>query len=339
MDNITAVASLCNDKMCFLHGSNSTFSEELSYELHCSTMESPFNLSDGFHNTSKDAYLKTILGPKQPEFYKLIPVTVIYCLIFVTGLVGNVCTCIVIARNQYMHTATNYYLFNLAIADLLVLVLGLPQETYSLWSAYPWIFGEAYCIVRTMAAETSTYASILTITSFTMERYVAICHPMRAKALSSLKRAVKVIIILWILSALCAVPIVMQYGIVYVNSPSDGRPMPESALCNIRQDRYLKHIFEAATILFFLMPMTVISVFYVLIGLAIRRSVQGIGSQSSQSSRSTENPGTELRILQQAQARRAVLKMLGMSLGCLPQITIFSTLDLNAKGEVDFSYD
>ncbi len=112
------------------------------------------------------------LGPKRQELYQVIPLTIVYCVIFLTGIIGNVSTCIVIAKNKYMQTATNYYLFNLAMADLLVLVLGLPLETYQFWSAYPWVFGDIFCVIRTMAAETSTYASILTITAFTVERYV-----------------------------------------------------------------------------------------------------------------------------------------------------------------------
>lgn len=36
-----------------------------------------------------------------------------------TGVIGNVTTCVVIAGNSYMHTATNYYLFSLAISDML----------------------------------------------------------------------------------------------------------------------------------------------------------------------------------------------------------------------------
>ena len=47
-----------------------------------------------------------------------------YGLIFLTGVVGNVSTCIVIIKNNYMHTATNYYLFSLAISDVLTLILG-----------------------------------------------------------------------------------------------------------------------------------------------------------------------------------------------------------------------
>jgi hypothetical protein len=36
---------------------------------------------------------------------------VIYAIIFVLGMLGNIVTCIVIAKNRSMHTMTNYYLF------------------------------------------------------------------------------------------------------------------------------------------------------------------------------------------------------------------------------------
>jgi len=70
----------------------------------------------------------------------------------------------------------------------------------------------------TLAAETSTYASILTITAFTVERYVAICHPVKARLASSagLNRSIKLVVLIWIVAAVCSVPIVVQYGVVYV---------------------------------------------------------------------------------------------------------------------------
>lgn len=64
------------------------------------------------------------LGPKRDPLYSVIPITVIYVVIFISGLVGNVCTCFVIIRNRHMRTATNYYLFSLAVSDLLLLVVG-----------------------------------------------------------------------------------------------------------------------------------------------------------------------------------------------------------------------
>ncbi len=48
----------------------------------------------------------------------------IYGVILLVGLIGNLCTCVVIVHNKSMHNSTNYYLFSLAISDLLMLVLG-----------------------------------------------------------------------------------------------------------------------------------------------------------------------------------------------------------------------
>lgn len=257
--------------------------------------------------------LEQVLGPRRQDLVKVIPVTVIYAVIFVTGVVGNISTCIVIARNRYMHTATNVCLFNLAVSDLLMVVLGLPQETYSFWSAYPWIFGETFCVFRTMAAETSTYSSILTITAFTVERYVAICHPVKARVLSGLGRAAKVIALIWVVSATCSIPIVVQYQVVYV--PDDnGHPIPDSATCNIPNDRYLSQAFEVSTFLFFVAPITVISVLYGLIGLAIRRSaLTRSGSDASIHGGDKTVAVDHHRSHQQARTRLSVIKMLGRS--------------------------
>lgn len=54
----------------------------------------------------------------------IVPITVIYAIIFIAGILGNVITCVVIATNKTMHTATNYYLFNLAVSDTFILLFG-----------------------------------------------------------------------------------------------------------------------------------------------------------------------------------------------------------------------
>lgn len=42
----------------------------------------------------------------------------------ITGIFGNLSVCCVILRFPGMRSATNYYLFSLAVADLLILLLG-----------------------------------------------------------------------------------------------------------------------------------------------------------------------------------------------------------------------
>lgn len=67
------------------------------------------------------------------SLYVIVPMTLCYALIFVSGVIGNVSTCVVIFYNKYMHTATNFYLFSLAMSDLLLLLSALPKEMYELW--------------------------------------------------------------------------------------------------------------------------------------------------------------------------------------------------------------
>ncbi|KAF0294376.1 Pyrokinin-1 receptor [Amphibalanus amphitrite] len=106
----------------------------------------------------------TLLAPEHAPLHVIISMTVLYGVIFFISALGNTIICITIVHKRYMHTATNYYLLNLAISDLLLLITGLPYEMYSFWRPHSQhIFGEAFCVLRSLCAETSTNASILTI--------------------------------------------------------------------------------------------------------------------------------------------------------------------------------
>ncbi|XP_076629629.1 pyrokinin-1 receptor [Colletes latitarsis] len=206
---------------------------------------------------------------RRDPLYIVLPITIIYAVIFLTGVVGNVSTCVVIARNKSMHTATNYYLFSLAVSDLLLLISGLPPEMYYIWSHFPYVFGEAFCIIQSFAAETSANATVLTITAFTVERYVAICHPIISHTMSKLSRAVKFVIVIWLLALCLAVPQAYQFGIVY--DYSNGSMITDSARCSMKWT-LIDHAFEISTMLFFVVPMTIITVLYVLIAIQLRKS-------------------------------------------------------------------
>lgn len=90
----------------------------------------------------------------------VIPFTIVYAVIFLTGVIGNISTCIVIAKNKSMHTATNYYLFSLAVSDMLLLISGLPPEMYRIWSPDTYIFGHFICFLQGFSAETSANATV-----------------------------------------------------------------------------------------------------------------------------------------------------------------------------------
>ncbi|XP_049821738.1 pyrokinin-1 receptor isoform X2 [Aethina tumida] len=235
--------------------------------------ETALNISFHYATNGNVAYNESDWGPKRDPLYIVIPISLIYVLTFVSGVLGNISTCIVIARNKSMHTATNYYLFSLAISDLLLLISGLPPEIYAIWSKYPYIFGEAFCVLQGFAAETSANATVLTITAFTMERYVAICHPFLSHTLSKLNRAIKFIIAIWILAMCLAVPLAMAFGVVCAQL-ADGNFSDEQCICTVKRV-VMPHAFEISTFVFFIAPMSLITVLYILIGLQLHRSTVG----------------------------------------------------------------
>lgn len=96
------------------------------FDVHNITHEVFENTTLNFSTTEVDLqlFLEQLMGEKRRDITSVGILTFVYVLIFITGISGNVCTCIVIARNAYMHTATNYYLFSLAISDMLTLIFG-----------------------------------------------------------------------------------------------------------------------------------------------------------------------------------------------------------------------
>lgn len=63
------------------------------------------------------------------------PIILIYCIaylvVFVVGLVGNCFVIAVVYRSPRMRTVTNFFIVNLAVADILVIVFCLPATLMS----------------------------------------------------------------------------------------------------------------------------------------------------------------------------------------------------------------
>ncbi|KAI3375156.1 hypothetical protein L3Q82_021679 [Scortum barcoo] len=250
---------------------------------------------------SEADYLARHLGPlRSPVFF---PVCLTYLIIFTVGVVGNSLTCSVILRYRVMQTPTNYYLLSLAVSDLLVLLLGMPLELYEMWQNYPFLLGEGGCFFKTFLFETVCFASILNVTALSIERYVAVVHPFKVKHMTTRAHVKRVIFLLWVLSMLCAVPNTSLHGIVML-PPWFGRQFPRSAICHVIKPTWIYNlIILISTLVFFLLPMLIISILYLLIGLQLHRErvltmVNTRGSFGSESFSSSHKQKLSKRNLQ-----------------------------------------
>lgn len=258
---------------------------------------------------SLEAYLECNLGPRRSSHF--LPVCVTYLVIFLVGALGNVMTCVVIGCHRVMRTPTNYYLLSLSVSDLLVLLMGLPLELYEMWSNYPFLLGQGGCYFKTFLFETVCFASILNVTALSVERYIAVVHPLRAKYVVTRAHAKRVILSIWAASVLCAVPNTSLHGILTLPPGSGATGIADSAICTLVRPRWVYNLLiQVTTLLFFLLPMLTLSVLYLLIGLQLRRErmLQALEDKFTHTHQGGSH--THTRAQQQRARRRQVTKML-----------------------------
>ncbi|KAM4612760.1 neuromedin-U receptor 2 [Polymixia lowei] len=269
--------------------------------LHNATM-----LLNATGNNSADQSIEDtlfeILGPKRSPFF--LPVTLVYLLIFITGLSGNLLTCAVIAKHKKMRNPTNLYLLSLAVSDLLVLLFGMPLEIYDLWQNYPFPFGAGGCYFKTFLFETVCFASILNVTALSVERYMAVVYPLKTRYLSTNRHAKRVITTVWVVSMVCAVPNTSLHGMFYLPERMD-----ESAICTVLKPLWIYNlVIQITTVCFYFIPMMVISVLYLVMGVHLgreKRQPQGNLGRNCSSN-------TRWKIHVESGRRRQVTKMLSI---------------------------
>ncbi|XP_051172733.1 neuropeptides capa receptor-like [Leptopilina boulardi] len=210
-------------------------------------------------------------------------------------------TCIVIIKSPSLRNVTNYYLFNLAISDLLLLISGIILHLQLLWMKYFLIGGIVLCKVLPYLYDVAYKVSVLTVFAFSFERYLAICHPLSFRNVKTLKRTITSIIVLWIVGLIFSLNQLFQHLIKYVfQFSSDLIIDPENLLACDYIDKLNRYINDYLNFfIFFILPMIVITILYIKMGQKLRDSCQ----------KNTLNYGKSCR---QFQSRQSSIKMLSM---------------------------
>ncbi|XP_055964116.1 neurotensin receptor type 1 [Sorex fumeus] len=210
------------------------------------------------------------------DIYSKTLVTAVYLLLFAVGAVGNSVTAFTLARRRPLHgfqSTVHYHLGSLALSDLLILLLAMPVELYNfIWVHHPWAFGDAVCRGYYFLREACTYATALNVASLSVERYLAICHPFKAKTLMSRSRTKKFISAVWLASGLLAVPMLFAMGQQNLSADSQH---PGGLVCTpVTSTHTLKVIIQVNTFMSFVVPMVVISILNTIIANKLAATVR-----------------------------------------------------------------
>nr|AAU26067.1 ORL1-like opioid receptor [Taricha granulosa] len=225
----------------------------LSKLLNDSSVMNLSTLPSGWYfNSTSDTFLP--LGIK-------LTIVIVYLIVCVLGLVGNCAVMFVIVRYTKMKTATNIYIFNLALADALVLVT-LPFQGTDTFLGF-WPFGNVLCKIAIAIDYYNMFTSTFTLTMMSVDRYIAICHPVKALDIRTPHKAKIINVCIWALASVIGVPVMVMGSAEMENNEVECLvqiPVPED---------YWDPVFGICVFVFsFVIPVFIITICY---SLMIRR--------------------------------------------------------------------
>ncbi|XP_069036577.1 somatostatin receptor type 1 isoform X2 [Lepisosteus oculatus] len=158
----------------------------------------PFNASLGYGEPEQD--VSKIVIPS------------IYALVCCVGLTGNAMVIYVILKYAKMKTATNIYILNLAIADELFM-LSVPFLATAA-ALRRWPFGALACRLVLSVDGINMFTSVFCLTVLSVDRYIAVAHPIRAARYRRPTVAKAINVCVWALSLVVILPIIVFAGTV-----------------------------------------------------------------------------------------------------------------------------
>lgn len=186
---------------------------KFGFEERLGTTENYFKGNDsheGNETYDEEEYLNEIKEYIFPKAWTWVLIF-FHTVVFVVGLMGNILVCIAVYRNHTMRTVTNYFIVNLAVADFLVIFFCLPPTV--IWDVtMTWFFGVYMCKIVLYLQGVSVTVSVLTLTFISIDRWYAICFPLKFK--STTGRAKTAIGLIWFLALIFDVPELVVYQTV-----------------------------------------------------------------------------------------------------------------------------
>lgn len=160
-----------------------------------------------------------VAGYEHDEFYvagyfnpkaDVLPIVLAVLIIFI-----NTVILFLMSRKKYLRSITNLLLCSLAVSDLLTGLVSVP-----LFITCNIVRQPAICIMEELMARFVSTSIVCHLMSVTMDRYLAIIHPLRYSSLVTRPRCILVILLIWLLSATTAL-VQLSWVDLYNHDPGE----------------------------------------------------------------------------------------------------------------------
>ena len=195
------------------------------------------------------------------------------------GIAGNLMSIVVLA-NRRMRSSTSVYLIAQSVFDIIVLIslilfMALPSinqathalETYSAF--YPYLHPFAYPM-----ALTAQTCSIYTTVGFTIERYIAVCYPLKAARWCTPQKAQRAVLLIVLASVLYNIPRMLEYKTVLYTNTDTNVTVARYVVTEMGANKVFRHVYfiYMHISVMLLIPFAILTFMNTMLIRAVRRS-------------------------------------------------------------------
>lgn len=137
-----------------------------------------------------------------------------YGILCVISIFGNTIVCYVIFKNKRLHTATNFFIANLALSDLLVTFVNVPFNI-ARNVLVDWPFGQLPCHLVNYTLMLTSYVSTYTLTSIALDRHRVVLKPLTRRM--TRKCAITVLVLIWVVAICLSLPYGIYMKVIKIN--------------------------------------------------------------------------------------------------------------------------
>ena len=128
-----------------------------------------YNMDD-YYNVNMSNFRLDLLPAPMPDYIKT-TLTLMFVLIIIAAVVGNLMVMLLVIKFPKLRTVTNVFLVSLAVSDTLIAAVNMPI-TLRLNLQTQWTMGEALCKIGPYLQGVVIIASIFTLVAIAIDRWV-----------------------------------------------------------------------------------------------------------------------------------------------------------------------
>ncbi|XP_029950990.1 alpha-1D adrenergic receptor [Salarias fasciatus] len=194
---------------------------------------------------------------------QVVGVGVFLSVFILVAIVGNILVILSVVCNKHLQTVTNFFIVNLAMADLLLSIIVLPFSA-SLEVLGCWVFGRVFCNIWAAVDVLCCTASILSLCIISVDRYIGVKHCLKYPSIMTERKAVAILVVLWVSSTVISVGPLLGW--------KEPPPLDDS-ICRITEEPGYALF---SSLFSFYLPLMVILIMYFRVYVVARRTTKSL---------------------------------------------------------------